>query len=36
MRLIHETPVPGAGGAKVAFLHPSAAGGVLVELKEKA
>lgn len=33
--LINETPVPGAGGCKVAFLHPSAAGGVLVELKEK-
>lgn len=35
VRLINESPVPGAGGAKVAFLHPSAAGGVLVELKEK-
>jgi methylmalonyl-CoA/ethylmalonyl-CoA epimerase len=34
-RLINETPVPGAGGCKVAFLHPSAAAGVLVELKEK-
>jgi methylmalonyl-CoA/ethylmalonyl-CoA epimerase len=34
-RLINETPVPGAGGAKVAFLHPSAAAGVLVELKQK-
>lgn len=34
-RLINEAPVPGAGGCKVAFLHPSAAGGVLVELKEK-
>lgn len=34
-RLIHEEPVPGAGGCRVAFLHPSAAGGVLVELKEK-
>jgi len=36
VRLINETPVPGAGGHKVAFLHPAAAGGVLVELKEKA
>ncbi len=35
VRLINESPVPGAGGARVAFLHPSAAGGVLVELKEK-
>jgi methylmalonyl-CoA/ethylmalonyl-CoA epimerase len=35
VRLINETPVPGAGGARVAFVHPSAAGGVLVELKEK-
>jgi len=35
VRLINEEPVPGAGGCRVAFLHPSAAGGVLVELKEK-
>jgi len=34
-RLINETPVPGAGGCMVAFLHPSAAAGVLVELKQK-
>jgi len=34
-KLVHETPVPGAGGCRVAFLHPSAAGGVLVELQEK-
>ena len=34
--LINETPVPGAGDCKVAFLHPKAAGGVLVELKENA
>ena len=34
VRLINESPVSGAGGCKVAFLHPSAAGGVLVELKE--
>jgi methylmalonyl-CoA/ethylmalonyl-CoA epimerase len=32
--LINETAVPGAGGYRVAFLHPKAAGGVLVELKE--
>ncbi|MHC4932269.1 MAG: VOC family protein, partial [Planctomycetota bacterium] len=35
VRLINETPVLGAGGHKVAFLHPKAAGGVLVELKQK-
>lgn len=34
VRLIHEKAVPGAGGSRVAFLHPSAAGGVLLELKE--
>lgn len=34
VRLINETAVPGAGGCRVAFLHPKAAGGVLVELKE--
>jgi len=33
--LINEAAVPGAGGCRVAFLHPKAAGGVLVELKEK-
>jgi len=34
-RLVNEVPVTGAGGCPVAFLHPTAAGGVLVELKEK-
>lgn len=34
VRLIHETAVRGVGGARVAFLHPSAAGGILLELKE--
>ncbi len=32
--LINEEAVKGAGGHRVAFLHPRAAGGVLVELKE--
>lgn len=32
--LINESAVSGAGGCRVAFLHPRAAGGVLVELKE--
>jgi methylmalonyl-CoA/ethylmalonyl-CoA epimerase len=34
IRLIDETPRPGAHGSLVAFIHPSAAHGVLVELKE--
>ena len=34
-RLIHESPVPGAHGCRVAFLHPSAGNGVLIELSEK-
>ena len=33
-RLVHESPVPGAGGKRVAFLHPSAGNGVLIELSE--
>ena len=33
-RLIDRAPVPGAGGRRVAFLHPEAAGGVLLELSE--
>jgi len=32
--LIDEVPRPGARGHKVAFLHPKALGGVLVELEE--
>lgn len=31
-RLIDETPRNGAGGCLVAFVHPSATGGVLLEL----
>ncbi|HEX2123751.1 MAG TPA: methylmalonyl-CoA epimerase [Thermoanaerobaculia bacterium] len=34
-RLIDEAPVPGAHGCRVAFLHPSAGNGVLIELSEK-
>jgi methylmalonyl-CoA epimerase len=34
VRLIDETPRPGAEGALVAFLHPTSARGVLVELKQ--
>ncbi|MEP6995696.1 MAG: methylmalonyl-CoA epimerase [Acidobacteriota bacterium] len=34
-RLIHSVPVPGADGKRVAFLHPEAAHGVLIELSER-
>ena len=33
-RLINEVPVPGAHGRRVAFLHPAAGNGVLIELSE--
>jgi methylmalonyl-CoA epimerase len=36
VRLIDERPRPGAEGALVAFIHPSEAHGVLVELKQPA
>jgi len=36
VRLIDERPRIGAGGAKIAFVHPSATGGILVELCEHA
>jgi methylmalonyl-CoA/ethylmalonyl-CoA epimerase len=32
--LIDQAPRVGAGGCRVAFVHPKAAGGVLLELKE--
>ena len=34
VRLIDETPRVGAEGKRIAFLHPSATGGVLVELSD--
>ncbi len=34
-RLIDEKPRLGAGGKKVAFIHPSSTGGILIELTEK-
>ena len=34
-RLIDQQPVPGAHGCRVAFLHPAAGHGVLIELSEK-
>ncbi len=36
VRLVDEQPRPGAEGALVAFIHPSSAHGVLVELKQLA
>ena len=34
-RLIHETPIAGAGGKLVAFLHPKSTHGVLMEFCSK-
>jgi methylmalonyl-CoA/ethylmalonyl-CoA epimerase len=34
VRLINETPTEGAHGSRIAFVHPSSTGGVLVELIE--
>ena len=34
VRLVDETPRVGAEGKRIAFLHPAATGGVLVELSE--
>lgn len=36
VELIDEAPRPGANGTVVAFIHPSAASGVLIELVEAA
>ncbi len=35
IQLIDQSPRKGAGGARIAFLHPKATGGVLVELCER-
>jgi len=35
VQLIDQQPRPGAGGAKIIFLHPKATGGILVELCER-
>ena len=35
IRLIDEKPRYGAGGAKIAFLHPKATNGVLLEISER-
>ena len=34
IRMINEVPVSGANDTKIAFVHPSSTGGVLVELVE--
>ncbi len=34
-RLIHKTPISGAGGKEIAFLHPSSTNGVLTEICSK-
>jgi methylmalonyl-CoA epimerase len=36
VRLVNTEPRPGHGGSLVAFIHPSAAHGVLIELKQRA
>lgn len=35
MRMIDEKPRYGAGGAKIAFMHPKSSNGVLIELSER-
>jgi len=35
VRLINETPRVGAGGHRIAFVHPAGTGGVLLELEER-
>ncbi|MBW2559863.1 MAG: methylmalonyl-CoA epimerase [Deltaproteobacteria bacterium] len=35
VKLIDETPRRGAGGTKIAFIHPKATGGVLLELCQR-
>lgn len=34
LQLIHDAPRPGSHGTKIAFVHPKATGGVLMELVE--
>lgn len=35
VRLIDKTPRYGAGGASIAFVHPKATGGILLELSQR-
>ena len=34
VKLIDDTPRPGAHGSRIAFVHPSSTGGLLIEIKE--
>jgi len=34
LRTLDDAPRPGAGGCRVAFIHPKSAGGVLVEISQ--
>ncbi len=34
-RLVNETPIEGARNCRVGFIHPSSAGGVLIEVSEE-
>ena len=34
-RMIDESPRYGAGGARIAFMHPKSTGGVLIELSQR-
>ncbi|MBN2431442.1 MAG: methylmalonyl-CoA epimerase [Acidobacteria bacterium] len=36
VRLINEEPLTGAGGKRIAFVHPAATGGILLELCQSA
>jgi methylmalonyl-CoA/ethylmalonyl-CoA epimerase len=36
IKLIDETPRKGVGGALIAFIHPKATAGILIELQQKA
>jgi len=35
VKLINETPIDGAQGCRVAFVHPASTGGILLELSER-
>lgn len=35
VRLLSDEPRPGAGGSKMAFIHPKSSNGVLYELYDK-
>jgi LAO/AO transport system kinase len=36
VRFVDEAPRPGAHGSRIAFIHPTSVGGLLVEIKQKA